>query len=120
MLKPLIFTLLCLIHIQVFAQVRVISGKVTAMEDKQALPGVNIIIPGTTKGSTTDFDGNYKVEVSENDKFLAFSFIGYKTQTIDISGKTLLDIVLETDAEVLEEVVVVGYGIQKKTDITGA
>ena len=120
MFKTLIFTSLCLIQLQVLAQGRVISGKVTAKEDNQALPGVNIVIPGTTKGSSTDFDGNYKVEVGDADNTLSFSFIGYKTQTVEISGRTTLDIVLETDAELLEEIVVIGYGTVRKSDLTGA
>ncbi|MBK5280188.1 MAG: TonB-dependent receptor [Bacteroidia bacterium] len=120
MLKTVIFTSLCLIQLQGLGQIRVISGKVTALEDNQGLPGVNIIIPGTTRGTTTDFDGKYQVEVGEADNTLSFSFIGYKTQTVDISGKSTLYIVLKTDSELLEEVVVVGYGIQKKSDITGA
>ena len=120
MLKSLIFTSLCLIQLQAVAQVRVISGKVSSKEDNQPLPGVNIIIPGTTRGSTTDFDGNYKVEVSDADKSLAFSFIGYKTQIIEISGITTLNMVLETDSELLEEIVVIGYGTVRKSDLTGA
>ncbi len=120
MLKSLIFTYLCLIQLQAVAQVRVISGKVSSKEDNQPLPGVNIIIPGTTRGSTTDFDGNYRVEVSDADKSLAFSFIGYKTQIIEISGITTLNMVLETDSELLEEIVVIGYGTVRKSDLTGA
>ncbi len=120
MLKSLIFTLLCLTHLQGLSQVRIISGKITSREDNQPLPGVNIIIPGTTKGSSTDFGGNYKVEVSEIDKNLSFSFIGYKTQTVEISGRTTLDIVLEIDSELLDEIIVIGYGTVRKSDLTGA
>ena len=119
-LKSLIFTFLCLSQLQALAQIRSISGRVTSKEDKQPLPGVNIIIIGTTRGSTTDFDGNYKVEVNDSDKTLSFSFIGYKTQAVEISGRTTLEVVLESDSEVLDEIVVIGYGTVRKSDLTGA
>ncbi len=102
-----------------FAQ-RVVQGTVISKDDGTPLPGVNIIIPGTTRGSSTDVEGKYKVEAGDADHALSFSFIGYKSQTVDITGKTTVDVVLEMDTEVLDEIVVIGYGSVRKSDLTGA
>jgi len=104
----------------VVAQERMVSGKVTSKEDNQFVPGVNIVVQGTTRGTTTDVDGTFKLALESTDQTLVFSFIGYKTQVITIGDRTNFNIELETDATSLQEVVVVGYGVQKKSDITGA
>ncbi|MBS1490202.1 MAG: TonB-dependent receptor [Bacteroidetes bacterium] len=106
--------------LNLLAQNRMISGKVVAKEDGQSLPGVNVVIQGTTRGATTDANGNFKLDLEATDNTLTVSFIGYKTQTITIGSQTSLSIVLESEASQLQEVVVVGYGVQKKSDITGA
>ena len=94
-----------------------ISGKVTA--DGQALPGVSILVKGTSNGVATDVEGNFSVEVSSTD-VLVVSYIGYTTQEIPVGNKTQLNINLQEDAKALEEVVVIGYGVQQKKLVTGA
>ncbi|MDN3667627.1 SusC/RagA family TonB-linked outer membrane protein [Algibacter miyuki] len=96
----------------------VLSGTVLN-ESKVPIPGVNVIVANTSRGSATDFDGNFQLEVSKGDK-LNFSFVGYVTQTVSINGQKTLSIVMAEDASKLDEVVVVGYGARKKSDITGA
>ncbi len=96
-----------------------ISGTVTAADTGEPLPGVSIQITGTTRGAITDLDGKYLLDVEE-DAELRFSFIGYKTQTVDVNGRTIIDVQLVEDIAALEEVVVVGYGTIKKSDMTGS
>ncbi|RKE04110.1 SusC/RagA family TonB-linked outer membrane protein [Marinifilum flexuosum] len=97
---------------------KTITGKVV---DEQNLPliGVNILVKGTTIGTVTDFDGNFQLDVPANG-VIKFSFIGYVDQEITIGNETTLNIVLKEDVQGLNEVVVVGYGTQKKSDLTGA
>lgn len=102
------------------AQTRVVEGKVTALEDGQPLPGVNVIVQGTSKGTATDFEGHYRIELATGENTLNFSFIGYKTVSENVGERTTVDVVLELDTKSLEEVVVVAYGTQKKSDLTGA
>jgi TonB-dependent starch-binding outer membrane protein SusC len=112
--------LMVMVTISATAQDRTITGKVTAAEDGTGLPGVNIIVQGTTKGTTTDLDGYYSITIAQSEITLIFSFVGFKTQTIDVGNKTTIDVILESDVSVLEDVVVVGYGEQKKSDVTGS
>jgi TonB-linked SusC/RagA family outer membrane protein len=97
-----------------------ITGKVTASDDGSTLPGTNILIKGTAVGTVTDVDGNYKIVVPSDDAVLVFSSIGYATQEIPVKGKTVINVALEVDVMTLSEVVVIGYGTQKKAEITGA
>lgn len=85
----------------------------------EPLIGVNVLQVGTTNGVISDFDGNFELNVPSNAK-LSFSFIGYKTQTVSVNGKTSLSVVMQEDSKTLDEVVVVGYGTMKKSDISGA
>ncbi len=96
-----------------------ISGLVTDHRGA-ALPGVNVVIKGTTSGVSTDQNGKFLISVGSLDQTLVFSFIGYKTQEVPISGHKLLNVSLKEDIAKLEEVVVVGYGTIKKSDLTGA
>ncbi|REE80772.1 TonB-linked SusC/RagA family outer membrane protein [Lutibacter oceani] len=84
------------------------------------LPGVSIVVKNTTNGSSTDFDGNFTMTNVENGQTLVFSYIGFVNKEIVINNETTLNVVLSEDLQSLEEVVVVGYGVQKKTLITGA
>ncbi|WP_299676596.1 TonB-dependent receptor [uncultured Tenacibaculum sp.] len=95
-----------------------ITGNVS--DNTGPLPGVNIIVKGTTKGVETDFDGNYSITVSDKNATLVFSYVGYKTQEIVIGDRKKIDIVLEPDNAKLEEVVVLGYTTKKKGELTGA
>jgi len=118
----LLFLLLVGSTMQLLAQDKTLSGRVTSKDDAQGIPGVNIVLVGSTLGTTTDGEGNYQIVFQATDvgKTLSFSFVGYKTQNVIIGDQTRIDIVLESEATSLQEVVVVGYGVQKKSDITGA
>jgi len=96
------------ICISAFAQEKR-QGVVTAAEDGLPLPGVNVIIAGTSTGASTDFDGNFQIQAKEGD-ILQFSYVGYLTQLIPVTSQTAYNIALAVDANALEEVVVVGYG----------
>ncbi|GLB49397.1 SusC/RagA family TonB-linked outer membrane protein [Neptunitalea lumnitzerae] len=114
--KLLIFALLC-VGFKVSAQ-QSVKGTVTDSSDAP-IPGVNVTVKGTTNGVATDFDGLFEIVASPSDT-LVFSYIGFKTQYIAVGAQTTLNIQLKDDAQALDEVVVVGYGTQKKGDITGA
>ena len=101
------------------AEEREISGKVTGFEG-EALPGVNILVKNTDLGTVTDVNGNYAISVPDEASILIFSSIGYETIEIDINGRSVIDVQMEVDVETLEEIVVVGYGTVKKSDLTGS
>lgn len=96
-----------------------ISGRISDPAGNP-IPGANILVKGTTNGTTSDADGKYSLAVTEEDAILIFSFIGFTTQEVAVNGRILIDVVLEEDIRSLEEVVVVGYGEQKKVTTTGA
>lgn len=104
---------------QTYGQEKTVSGQVTAGDDNSILPGVSVLIKGSTSGTVTDVNGEYSLRVS-NDASLVFSFIGYKDQEVVVGGQSTINIVMQQDDELLEEVVVVGYGTQKKSHLTGA
>jgi TonB-linked SusC/RagA family outer membrane protein len=103
-------------------QEKTISGKITDAETGEPLPGVSILVKGKTQGTSSDTNGSYRLTVaSDNDPLtLVFSFIGYQTQEIPITDQTTVNVNLAGDITSLEEVVVVGYGTQRKIDLTGA
>ncbi len=96
----------------------VVSGKINS-EDNVGLPGVTITIKGTSQGVISDADGNYSISVDPN-SVLIFSFVGLTTQEVPIQGRTTIDVVLIEDIKTLSEIIVVGYGTQKKSHLTGA
>lgn len=96
-----------------------VSGHVTD-ENGAPLPGVNVIVKGTTSGTTTDVDGRYVIEVAEDNAVLTFTFIGYTTLDVDVAGRTSIDVTLQPDVRYLDEVMVIGYGTVKKSDLTGS
>ncbi|PWJ43162.1 SusC/RagA family TonB-linked outer membrane protein [Sediminitomix flava] len=100
------------------AQETIITGKVSA--SGEVLAGVNVVVKGTTNGTISDFDGNFKISVPQDTETLVFSFIGYKTIEEPIGSRSYIEVTLVEDAEQLEEIVVVGYGTMKKSDLTGA
>lgn len=97
-----------------------ITGRVTSSDDGSALPGVNVVIKGTTQGTVTDIDGKYSIDVADENTVLVFSSVGFVQQEFVVGGQTIIDVVLNADVTALEEIVVVGYGTQKKSDLTGA
>ncbi|MGB3799738.1 MAG: TonB-dependent receptor [Lewinella sp.] len=106
-----------LLSLGLSAQVTV-DGTVT--DGTEALIGVSVQVPGTTSGTITDLDGRYELTVPAGSDSLVFSYIGYAPQQVAIDGRTTVDILLSEASEVLQEIVVVGYGIQQKDDLTGA
>ena len=102
-----------------YAQTKVVTGTVVSSLDGTVLPGVNVIVKGTTIGTTTDFDGGFSLSVSSED-LLVFSYVGFKTQEVSVGNKSSFSISLEEDASQLDEVIIVGYGTQKKANLTGS
>ncbi len=100
-------------------QQRSVSGKVTDSSGNP-IPGVSIIVKGTTIGTITDNNGNYSISIIPKNTSLQFSFIGMRTQEITVGDKSKIDVVLEEETVGIEEVVAIGYGVQKKTNLTGA
>ncbi len=96
-----------------------ISGRVTDSSGAP-LPGVTVVVKGTTKGTVTDFDGNYSIGNVPGNATLQFSFVGMKTQEISVAGKNSINVTMIEDAIGIEEVVAIGYGVVKKSDLTGA
>lgn len=102
-----------------FKQTTKITG--TVMDNNgMPLPGVNILVKGTTTGTQTDFDGNYSLEIKNSDSILVFSYVGYLTQEVTIDNKTIINIILKEDIAALDEIVIVGYGAVRKRDLTGS
>jgi len=95
------------------------KGIVTDKANAMPMPGVNVIIKGTSRGTSTDFDGKYSIELSEGE-VLVFSYVGYTTQEIEFTGQATIDVAIEEDAAQLDEVVLIGYGSTTKQDATGA
>ncbi|WP_302459268.1 SusC/RagA family TonB-linked outer membrane protein [Parabacteroides johnsonii] len=102
-----------------YASPGTVKGKVIG-SDGYGIAGVNVIEKGTTNGVITDVEGRYVLNLTTENPVIAFSFIGYVSQELSVGNKTVVDIVLKEDVKALEEVVVVGYGTQKKKDLTGA
>ena len=95
------------------AQTIAVSGKVISSDDGYGLPGVTIQVKGTSTGTVTDIDGNYTLKANSQD-VLIFSFVGYKTKEIAIKGKTTINVTLDTDAQLLDDVVVTALGIKRR------
>ncbi len=114
-----ILLLLLCTAFNVHAQTRTVSGVVRSVEDNSTLPGANVVIKGTSNGTVTGADGSYRINVGDND-VLVFSFVGYASTEISVGANTTLDVKLAADVSALEEVVVVGYGAVKKSDLTGS
>jgi TonB-linked SusC/RagA family outer membrane protein len=103
-----------------WAQSRDVSGTVTASDDNSGIPGASILIKGTTNGTTTDADGKFTLRVEGNSPVLEISSIGYATQEIVVGAQSVINVVLAPELRTLSEVVVIGYGTQKRKDVTGA
>ncbi len=116
-----IFILLALFTISLgFSQNLSVNGKVVSSEDGLPIPGVNVLVKGTQNGAITDFDGNFALSNVLPDGILVFSYIGLKTLEVEVNNKTSFSISMEEDASQLDEVVIVGYGVQKKENLTGS
>ena len=97
-----------------------VAGTVTSAEDGAPLPGVNVVVRGTTVGTVTDVDGTYALDAPSPDDTLAFSFVGFVPQEIPIAGRSTIDVALAPDVEALDEVVVVAYGETEQANVTGS
>jgi TonB-linked SusC/RagA family outer membrane protein len=102
-----------------FAQERTVSGKVSSLEDGSPLPGVNVVVKGTTNGAVTDSDGNYKILTTGRDQALIFSFIGLETKEVLIGERTVVDVQLSLDITQLSEVIVTAQGIERDKKALG-
>ncbi|MGI4749257.1 MAG: SusC/RagA family TonB-linked outer membrane protein [Janthinobacterium lividum] len=111
--------LLFLVASQAYAQNRTVTGVVTGKDDGLPLPGVSVIVQGTKIGTQTSADGTYSIKLPDNNSTLVFSFIGFNTQTITVTGNRA-NVALAGSASQLNEVVVVGYGTQERKDVTGS
>ena len=116
--KLLLFTFVCAAFLGM-AQDRVVTGKVTAADDGQPVPGANILVKGTTSGTTSNTEGEFSISVGNN-AVLVVSYIGYATQEITVGDQTVINISMQTDITSLAEIVVIGYGEVQKKDATGA
>lgn len=125
-MKIVLLNLLLLISLcanaggNIFAADKKITGKVLDAKDASPLPGVNVLIKGTGIGTSTDASGNYAINVPNESSVLVFSFVGFNSQEITVGNQSVVDVNLATDAKALTEVVVIGYGTVRKSDLTGA
>lgn len=120
-LKTLLaFFVILLFNITLFAQESfTLTGTVIDANDQYPIPGASVLVTNSSKGVVTDFDGNYSIIVQKGD-VVQFSFIGYVTQSVTITDQKKLDVVLSEDTKILDEVVVIGYGTQRKSHLTGS
>jgi TonB-linked SusC/RagA family outer membrane protein len=102
------------------AQVRTITGVVTAGDTKETLPGATVMVKGTAGGAVTDIDGKYVVTVKAEKAILVFSFVGYNTKEIEVVAQTVVDVQLDPSKTTLDEIVVIGYGSVRKSDLSGS
>jgi Ca-activated chloride channel homolog len=122
-MKKKIFLLILVVGVSLgflIAQERTITGQITSAIDGSVLPGVNVVLKGTSSGVVADSHGKYQIKVPEKGGTLVFSFIGYKSQEVVLGISNVLNITLSEDATQLSEVVITGYGAQKKKSLTGA
>ena len=111
-LKPLVFLMFLGMSNLIFGQN--VSGVVTD-DTSQPIPGVSVVVKGTATGTSTDFDGNYSISASNGDT-LVFSYLGYETQEINVKGKSSLKIIMNSNTEELEGIIIVGYGQKVKIE----
>lgn len=113
-----VIVFLCLIPHLAISQTRVVTGVVTDISGN-TLPGVTVLVENTNRGVATDIDGIYSVSAQGND-VLVFSYVGYRTMTVGVNNRSQINVVLSEDTQLMDELVVIGYGQQSKTTITGA
>ncbi len=121
MKRSVLLSLLFLLSTGLLAQTRPVGGTVRSKSDHAPLPGVNVLLKGSTRGAITDDKGAFRLEVPAGDVILVFSFIGYVTKEVKVPAATdSVTVTLEADVKALSEVVVIGYGVKEKRSITGA
>lgn len=120
-IKSLLLTVVFAVFISVDAYGQhTVSGTVIDASTSESLPAVNIQIKGTTRGTTTDADGQYELTVESSADTLVFSYVGYQSQEIPIEGRSKINVTMQSQALVGEDLVVVGYGTQQREDVTGS
>ena len=117
-LRSMFVLFLSCLSVNTLGQSLTVSGTVTD-EKGEPIIGASVLVMGTTNGSITNFDGIFTLNNVASNAQITISYIGMKSQTLSVNGKTSFKIVLKEDSEVLDEVVVVGYGTQKKVNLTG-
>ncbi|MBO6306485.1 MAG: TonB-dependent receptor [Paludibacteraceae bacterium] len=118
-MKRLVTFVLCTLSLCTFAQTTV-TGRVMDGANNETAIGATVIVAGTQVGTVTDFDGNFAIDVPEGKFILQVSMVGYKTQVVNIKGKERVEVTLQQDVQEMDEVVVVGYGVMKKRDLSGS
>ena len=118
-MKKLIFFLMCFFPLLVLSQERTVTGRVTDARG-EAVPGVNVVIKGTTIGAATNLEGMYRIVARSSNDVLSFTFIGSRTQEIVVGDRSTINVVLEDETVTMDDVVVVGYGIQAKESALGS
>jgi hypothetical protein len=119
MSKFLITCFAAVFALYAYAQEKTVTGKVTSLADGSPLPGVNLVVKGTNKGTVTEADGNYSVSVTDANSTLVFSFIGFQTLEVAVGERTIVDVQLALDVKQLSEVVVTAQGIQRERKALG-
>ncbi len=119
-MRHYLIILFSLVSLLGYSQGLEIKGNVVAEADKQPMIGLTVMVKGTTNGTITDLDGNYTLINVDKNATLVFSMIGYKTQEIAVAGKNVINVMMKDDVETLDEVVVIGYGAVKKSDLTSS
>ena len=116
------FLFMCFVMLAPLASAQSISitGKVISADEQLPVPGATVMLKGTTSGTITDIDGNYSLSVSDREGILVVSFVGFETQEVPIGNRSLVNVTLVTDMSDLEEVIVIGYGEVKKSNVTGS
>lgn len=97
-----------------------VKGTIQSSDTKEALPGVSVVLKGTSQGTTADANGNFEIVVPGAESILVFSFVGYESQELTVGNRSNMQILLKSDVKALSEVIVVGYGTQKRSDLTGS
>ncbi|MDR0394289.1 MAG: TonB-dependent receptor [Tannerella sp.] len=119
-MKKYLIILFSVFSLGVYAQKITVTGKVVSSADNEPMAGVSVLVAGTANGVITDMDGNYYISNVAPDATLHFSMMGYKEQAIPVGGRTKMDVVMDENVELLDEVVVIGYGMVRKSDLTSS
>ncbi|HSI78671.1 MAG TPA: carboxypeptidase-like regulatory domain-containing protein [Lunatimonas sp.] len=110
---------LCWIAVSVaYGQTRTVRGQALSEEDNSPIPGVSVLVKGTGSGTATDIDGNYTVSISSDNAILVFSFVGLESKEVEVGNQSVINVSLKADIGQLGEVVVVGYGTTRRSDLT--
>lgn len=103
-----------------FAQSRTVTGQVTSSEDGGGIPGVSVVVKGTTKGTQTNAEGEYRLEGVSGNETLVFSFVGFDSREEIVGSRSIINLVLSPSESALDELIVVGYGVQTRQEFTGS